>query len=172
MEPQSKPRTGWQWPVLIVLLLMIPVVGNLVLVMKATGDPSFVIEEDYYRKAVLWDQTMAQQEKNHQLRWALELTTKPGDTAYAPTTVSLVLKDAHGEPIRDASIRVEGFHNARAAHVAAATASETTDGFYQAQLDLRRSGLHEFNVHVVRGSDIFTYKTQKDVMVGPYREQP
>lgn len=171
MDFRNKKPTGWQWPLIIVGLLLIPVVGNIVLVMKATGDPSFVIEEDYYRKAVSWDQTMEQEKKNRQLGWTVELTTLPEIVGGEFTTVSMALRDSDGSVIPDALVDVAVFHNARASRVVKATAAIADDGVYKARLDLRKSGLHEFQVEATRGSDVFTYKTQQDVWVGTRRGQ-
>ena len=48
------------WPWAIGAVLLITVAANLALFHVAGSDPSFVIEPDYYAKAVAWDSTMAQ----------------------------------------------------------------------------------------------------------------
>ena len=53
-------KRGWGWPVFLVGLLVAGVGVNLVLLVAATGDPSFAVERDYYRKGMEWDRTLAQ----------------------------------------------------------------------------------------------------------------
>ena len=45
-------RKPWFWPAMIVGLLLLAVGANVGLMIVASSDPSFAVEEDYYDKAV------------------------------------------------------------------------------------------------------------------------
>ena len=158
----SAPRTkGWYWPYLLGGLLGLVVVINLVFVYIATNDPSFAVEKDYYRKALAWDRTMAQQGANEALGWRLDLAVAPALGSAAVLAVTLVDRD--GAPIDSASVSVEAFHTARAAGILAGTLAETPEHRYETTLPMRRPGLWEFRFRVTRGSDVFTRVLRQDV---------
>ena len=47
-------RGGW-WPIAITGVLAATVAANIWVAKIASDDPSFAIEQDYYRKAITWD---------------------------------------------------------------------------------------------------------------------
>jgi len=57
--PSSSRSSGWQWPAMIVGLLLLNVgVCAVTIVAATTTQPE--IEEDYYRKALEWDEHRAE----------------------------------------------------------------------------------------------------------------
>lgn len=155
---------GWQWPLLVVALLAIPVGANLWLLRQAMADPGMAIERDYYRKAVAWDTHLAQQQRSAALGWHLDLQVMPAARTGQPSTVAVNLRDRDGKPIRDAKVVVQAFHNGHASQVLDALAAPVADG-YAATLPLVWHGLHEFRFTVTRGADVFTQVVRQDVAV-------
>jgi nitrogen fixation protein FixH len=146
-------RGAW-WPIGIATILGATVAGNVWLAVVAGSDPSFSIEPNYYQKAIAWDSTMAQARENQRLGWRLE----PRLAAVAPngeSRLDVMLVDSAGAPIRDATVRVAAFFNARASHVVQATlAHDTTD--YSARLPIAYAGEWELRFDVRRGREHFT----------------
>lgn len=155
-------KSGWQWPLLIGALLTLGVAVNVVLMVAATGDPSFSVEPDYYGKAVRWDDRMAQERRNADLGWRVEIEAIPaGDGC----TVAVAIVDRAGDPVEGADVTVEAFHNARASSVLKATLSATGTG-YTAPLPMRKAGLWEFRICARRGEETFTAVATRDVETG------
>ena len=160
---------GLHWPLLVVALLAIPVVAGGYLAYMATHDPTFAVEADYYRKAVAWDQTMAQERANAQLGWRAAVTA----TAAGPKRdVAVALQDKAGANLADVKVHIDGFFLARSKDMQTADAQPGADGRYHALLDLPHGGLHEFRVRAERGKDVFTVTSRVDLPVPAIRANP
>lgn len=146
-------RGAW-WPIGVATILGATVAGNVWLAVVAGSDPSFSIEPNYYEKAIAWDSTMAQARENQRLGWRLE----PRLAAVAPNgegRLDVTLVDSAGAPIRDATVSVAAFFNARASHVVQATLlHDTTD--YSVRLPIAYAGEWELRFDVHRGREHFT----------------
>jgi nitrogen fixation protein FixH len=156
-------KKGWQWLLVVGLLGAVVIGANLILIYMAISDPSFAVEEDYYQKALAWDDKRAQDRINDELGWTL-------DFAFAPTrspdgTLRLIarLVDAAGRPIPNAQVTVETFHNARAARILRATMIPGEDGTYATGLLVRRPGLWELRFEVLHEGQRFTHTKLEEV---------
>jgi nitrogen fixation protein FixH len=154
-------RRGWYWPVGLAALLVGSAGANIALVVITARDASFAVEPDYYAKAVAWDETMAQQARNHALGWSLGLGIEPTGER-GRMTVAARLADRAGTPLEGALVVIEALHNARANRVLSATLEPRGPG-YAAVMPLARPGLWEFRVRVARGMDVFTATLMRDV---------
>ena len=141
------------WPVGIVVVLLLFAAGNIQMMRLASADPSFAVEPDYYRKAVAFDSTMAQQRRNADLGW---IVTAAIDRETIPATVSVRLADGTGQPVRDAKVRIDARFNARANDVLTADLTETAPGTYTGRLGVKFAGEWEVRVDAVRAADHFT----------------
>ena len=148
---------GWVWPLFLGGLLVLGVGANLVLLVVATGDPSFAVERDYYRKGMEWDRTLAQRQADARLGWTLSCEVRAG-------TVEVALRDASGAPVPGATVSLEGFHNARAAQIVTAVLAEAGEGTYRAQAPIARPGLWELRFRAVRGVDVYTQTVTYEVV--------
>lgn len=156
-------RKGGYWPWLLGALMALVVGANLVLIYVATSDPSFAVEEDYYRKAQAWDEKRAQDRRNDQLGWTLDLEVARERSPDGSVGLTAVLRGPDGQKITDASIRLATFHNARAANILRTELQRAPDGGYRASLPMRRPGLWEFRFEVSRGGERFTYTTMQEL---------
>jgi hypothetical protein len=161
VEARTRAGTFWAWFPVVLIVSMLAGLGTMAYI--AVDDPGFAVEKDYYQKAVHWDQTQAQNEKNARLGWnvALELAPRGGK-------IELVAKlvDASGTPIRDASVDVEAFANARAAEIVSAHLVRQQDGTQKAELPLTRTGLWEFRFTAQARGQRFTQVVRHDVAAG------
>lgn len=154
-------KRGTAWPIAIGAVLALTVAANVGVLYVADHDPSFVIEQDYYQKAVHYDDEMAQELRNRKLGWQLTPTVAPLEPTGAALTVRLT--DAHGVPLTGARVRVAAVWNARAAHVLDTTLSPRPDSEYAGRLTMRHAGAWELRFEAVRGGDRFTAVRRVDV---------
>jgi nitrogen fixation protein FixH len=159
-------RPGWQWPVIVVALLVVGVGANVGLMVVATRDASFAVEPDYYDKALHWDERMAQEARNAALGWSvgavLAPAARPGEAR-----LTVRLHDRAGQAIDGARVAVQTFHSARARHVLTAMLAPEFAGQYGATLPLDRPGLWEVRLRAERGGQVFTKTLVQDLVPAP-----
>jgi len=148
-------KRGTWWPIGITTVLATTVAANLWVMRLANDDPSFAIEPDYYRKAIMWDSTLAQERQDSILGW--RLTPKLHImSATGKARLSVTLTDATGAPISGAVVKVAALPVARANEVHEATLAADGASEYATQLDARRQGRWELRFDVRAGSTHFT----------------
>jgi nitrogen fixation protein FixH len=153
---------GWYWPAIIVALLVGSAGANIAFMIVANRDASFAVEPDYYRKAVEWDRTMAQEARNAELGWTVSARLEPADAGRA-RLVTLV-RDRAGAPLTGAGVLVEAFPSVRAREIASVALEPTGDaGVYAGRLPSARPGLWELRVRVTRGEEVFTRTLSQDL---------
>ena len=168
--PLLEGKRGWYWPLLLVALLLLPVAANGYLMLRATNDPSHVIEKDYYKKAVAWDQHQAQESRNAALGWHVHLTPGvPGQDGRTPFVATL--RDRSGQPVAGAHVDVAALRIARSGQVLEAKAAEDGQANYAFSLPVSGAGLHEFHMTAQRGPDVFTTTLRQDLALAP-KAQP
>jgi len=156
-------KKGWQWPLAVVLLGAVVIGANLILAYMAVSDPSFAVEQDYYQKALAWDDKREQDRVNAELGWTLDFEFAPARSPDGTLQLTARLVDTTGRPIPDAQIALETFHNARAARILRATLTPGGDGTYATGLLVRRPGLWEFRFEVLHEGQRFTHTTLEEV---------
>ena len=158
-----KKRSPWPW--IIAGALALHVVGSLVMVFVATSNPSYAVEEDYYQKALHWDDKRAQDRTNEELGWFVELAVRPAATPGEEPALEVRLIDAGGEPLDGAVVAVETFHNARADDILRANLDAVGGGVYRTTLPMRHNGRWELRLTVDRGQDHFTHTETRHLYV-------
>ena len=149
-----------RWPLFIVGLLALQILFGIFFVWRATSDPSFAVEEDYYRKAVNWEETQAQRSRNQALGWSVDERLVPPPVLGGKPTLEVTLTDAEGQPISGATVEVETFHNVRASAVLRAVLVEREPGVYAAEMAMTRPGLWEIRTTVDHAGERFTHATK------------
>jgi len=153
---------GWYWPVAIVALLVGGAAANIAFMIVANRDATFAVEPDYYRKAVDWDRTMAQEARNVDLGWQVSMRLEPVDGGRARLVARVADRD--GRPVTGAAVVVEAFPSARARDIASFTlAPAGPDGTYAVMLTRARPGLWELRLRVTRGEQVFTRTLSQDL---------
>jgi hypothetical protein len=157
-----KPAT--LWPIAIVAVLALTVIGNVFVIVAANGRDAAVVEPDYYRKALAWDSTLAQRARDQDLGWRLDARLAPlGADGRARLEARLAGRD--GAPIADARVHVVAVHNREARAPRTATLAPVAGG-YAAELPLARAGLWELRFDVRRGGERFTATLRREAMPG------
>ena len=71
-------------------------VASLIVVYVATSDPSHAVEENYYQKAIAWDDKRAQDRVNQDLGWSLSFEAEPPARPGEQPLLEVGLVDALG----------------------------------------------------------------------------
>ena len=159
-----KPGTLWPWVIGGALVLHILV--SLAVVFFATTDASYAIEEDYYQKAINWDEKRAQDRTNVELGWSLAFAVTPPVTPGEHPTVEVDLADISGAPLAGAAIALETFHKARSEEIIRITLEPSEEtGRYTASPTMRHNGLWELRFTVNRNGDRFTLTETRHLFV-------
>lgn len=163
-------QRGWYWPWLVAGALGFTVLVNVVMMVAANSDANgAVVEPDYYRKAVAWDDAMARAAESARLGWrtTAALQRSPGDSARL--VVRVVGPDA--APVRGARITAELIHNVDAAHPVRAVLGESADGRYEATVPVRRAGLWEVRLEARRDAQRFSTSLRAEAFTAPPVEE-
>ncbi len=155
---RSNPKgSGWIWPVLSAALLVFGLVAGGIMIVIASNHPSLQVDENYYDRAVHYDDYKAQLQANEDLGWSPSLEVRRLPVAGARNVqVAVKLLDRDGHPVKGASVAVSAFHLARSGDVFRQVLSETGPGVYSARMPLRRTGIWEFRLLAERDQDRFT----------------
>lgn len=149
-------KDGRYWPFLIVGLLSLSVGANVILILKATNDPAFAVEKDYYQKAIDYDAIQAARAESARLGWRVALKAKRD-------RLEVRLFDKGGVPISDAAIEVEAFHNARANQIIKGKLEPEAPGLYAMNRPFARPGIWEYRLTAVRGEERFIETVQEEI---------
>ncbi len=158
-------KPGSWWPLIIAGALAFHVISSLVVVYVATSDPSYAVEDDYYQKAVAWDEKRAQDRLNQDLGWSLDFSVTPPEKPGEQPTLDLTLLDAGGEPLAGAVVSVEAFHNARGDDIVREKLIDGGNGVYSATPQMNRNGRWEMRFTVDRDGDHFTHTEVRHLFV-------
>ncbi|MBL0937569.1 MAG: FixH family protein [Gemmatimonadaceae bacterium] len=142
-----KPGIGW--PIGISCILGATIIGNLTVMRIAKSDPAFAIEPDYYRKAVQYDSTMAQERRNIALGWQVVAQVEPIN-ANDSARVVVTLNGPDATPLTHARVAVMARFNARANDTLTAVLTEQVDGQYVTTLPIGHVGEWEIRVDARR----------------------
>lgn len=153
MKPKIARRV---WVGVVIGMLGFCITMQVILLVYATGDPSFAVERDYERKAAQWNDVARQRTDNERLGWSADAELVAPSHAGEPAELKVVLKDRGGHPIRDAAISFEACAIARANRIETGAATPTAVGDYVASLREPRPGLWEVRLVAQRGNERFT----------------
>lgn len=161
-QPPRKSRV-WIWPAIVVGLLALQVGLSLAGAFLATRGQSFAVEDDYYNKALHWDDFAALQQRSAALGWKADLVIGNVASALGRRSVALHLQDRNGQNIDHANVQMICFHHARANDFQDVTLKAAQPGVYVADLPLNRAGTWEFRLSVTRGHDQFIEKIEREL---------
>lgn len=149
-------KNGTFFPYMLVGLLLLSVGSNVYLVIRATSDPSFAIEPDYYSKAVRWDELQAERAASRDLGWKIQVVARRDQ-------LRIALRDSLGRPIDGAQVEVEAFHNARANDRIREKLVPKGLGVYVLNRTFHRLGVWEYRLAALLDKQKFVHVTQEVV---------
>jgi nitrogen fixation protein FixH len=125
-------------------------------------DPTFATEQNYYRKAVSWDEHMARARASQVLGWRAEARVAAPELG--KVRLELYLRDGEGRAISGASLNVVAFANTRAAQVVELRLVEHAPGRYSGELGQARTGLWEARLEATRGDEHYETTLRFEVL--------
>ena len=157
-------KAGRKWPWIIVGLLSVHVAGMVTAAMIATHDRSFAVVDNYYEKAVHWDQSQAILRASREMGWKVEIHASERVDPLGRRRVDLIVTDGQGGAIGHAVLNVEYFHDAHANEVRKVTLSPsgTDPSHFGAVLPMRYAGMWEYQVTVTAGDKTYIEKKTTD----------
>jgi nitrogen fixation protein FixH len=170
-------KPGMGWPIGVTVILGTTIAANLWVMKIANSDPSFAIEPDYYRKAVHYDSTMAQQRTNAALGWGVATQLAPIGDGTA-TRLTVTLRDVQERPLSGAHVAIMTRYNARANDTLTAVLTEAAPGRYETSLPIAHPGEWEVRVDATRAGQRFEASTRVTAVravatvPAPERSQP
>ena len=154
------------WPLFIVGLLSMSVVTVVITVVAARSDGGPQVIDDYYRKAVNWDETAALQAASDALGWQADIAipSDPLNTTARPVDITLV--DREGRPIAEAQGTIRAFrpHRAQAVAERPLTAVPETPGLYRQVFPIQQAGLWDFEIIARKDTMTFITTIRKEVL--------
>jgi nitrogen fixation protein FixH len=157
-------KRGLQWPIGVAAVLVLAVLANIYVAVRANSDPTVAIQPDYYQKAVRFDADQALRRRSERLGW--RVTLQATRTSATEAQVVAVLVDSAGIPIRGAIVRVAARAVVRSNDVFTATAVDAGDR-YLAAVPVNRGGLWDFDLEAVRGGERFVATQRLDLPERP-----
>ena len=157
-------KKGMHWPIGVAAVLGLTVAANIYVMVRANDDPSVAIAKDYYQRAVRFDADQALRQRSARLGWRVSL--EAARTSAGEATVTAVLLDSAGAPVRGAIVRIAAHAVARSNDVFTATATPAGDR-YLAVVPVNRGGLWDIDVEAVRGSERFVTTQRLDLPDAP-----
>lgn len=134
------------WPGIIFVLFGVNflIVAITLIGASRTASP---IEPDYYTKALNWDQTQAQAQRNKSLGWSVTPSVRPGPDG--KPRLFLTVLDGAGSPIRTATVKARV-----PSSKVPLSFTHTDNGVFACDQDLPDAA--SFSVAVTAGFDLFT----------------
>jgi nitrogen fixation protein FixH len=143
---------------------VLTVAANIYVMVRANDDPSVAITKDYYQRAVRFDADQALRQRSERLGWRVTLSA--ARTSAGEATVTAVLVDSTGAPVRGAIVRIAAHAVARSNDVFTAAAIPSGDR-YLAVVPVNRGGLWDMDVEAVRGGERFVATQRLDLPESP-----
>lgn len=167
-DSANRERTGWRlpWAFVPVGLLLTSALGVGSMAVVAVRDPSFATEENYYQKAIHWDQTQAQAGENQRLGYRVIAPPRLLVDARGQARLELTLQDRVGQPVRGATLTAQAFANAYSAELRELAFQETAPGVYAAPIVAQHAGLWVFRVKAHTPSAHFTADVRVVLVAG------
>jgi nitrogen fixation protein FixH len=159
-------KKGAVWPYLIAGALALHVVVSLIVVFVATSDPSYAVEENYYQKALAWDDKREQDRTNDALGWHVDFSVNPPERRGDQPTLEVCIRDEADLPLNEAAVSVETFHNSRGGDILHARLEATdTPGVYRATLPMAHNGRWELRFTIDQNGRRFTHAETRHLYV-------
>lgn len=142
------------WPGIVFMLIGMSLTTVTTTVILATGDRAFAVEDDYYAKAVAWDETAAERAASDALGWSARCELSELDLS-GSRSVTLWITDSTGETVDVSTVRVYAFHHARRGDSIEFPMVRIAPGRYAAGAPMERPGLWQLRIRAERGEDRF-----------------
>lgn len=155
-----------EWrPLIIVGGLLVVIMVNILLFYLSNQDFPGVVENDYYKKGVYYNEYLARLEHQRARGWQLNLGWVAEPKTGQPATLRCVAKDKAGQPITGATVEVKLLRPGEPAVDQSLRLQEVAPGDYQNTVSLPRPGNWDLLLTMSKGQD--QHEKQAEVWVIP-----
>jgi nitrogen fixation protein FixH len=160
---QKEKTAQLVWTGFILSFFLIQAVIWTVAFSVTANDQSHAVVAGYDEKALLWDEEKARRTASAQLGWQSELVVNPASDIRGFREVTFILHNANNSPITDATVELTAFHRGRAAQRQLVRFSELSDGVYAGQVQIRKTGLWQFDGVARKGDEAFIISQRQSI---------
>lgn len=155
------------WPAAIIGLLVLSVGTSLSIVVASRSDGGVQVVENYYQRAVQWDEAAAQQAASDALGWTARVDIRLPENREEYPIIELTVQDQNGQPVTDLQGAIRAFRPQQSQAVAEGTFATDPDhpGMYRLALPVRGSGLWDFEIVASRDTSRFQTVIRKEVLL-------
>ena len=164
-QPQKITRSFREklvWPGIVFGLIATSMTLMTITLTLAVSDPSFGVEEDYYAKAVAWDETAELRASSDALGWSADVSISDVVDGKGERSVTVLLTDAEGLPVDASPTKAVVFHHARRTETFELRLVRIAPGRFAAGAPLTREGLWQVRLRFEADNDVFLITTDVD----------
>lgn len=135
------------WVGLIVCFLTVQLIGGVVTIYLAVGDPTVAVIPNYYQAGLDWDVKRRNMQNFIDLNWTADVTVDAYDAESRTRGLKLVLS-RNGHAVEGQRISATLFHHARGNELFRVRMDQAEPGVYVATTNLAQSGLWQFDLSI------------------------
>lgn len=152
------------WPLFVVVLIGMSVTAVVITVIAAHSDGGPQVIENYYEKAVRWDESTARQTASDALGWQVALTVAPAKPG-TDRRLDILIQDREGAPVTHLHGTVRAFrpHRAEVVFEHPLLPVQQAPGHYHLSGPIRQAGLWDFEIVARREAQTFITTVRKDI---------
>ena len=150
------PHIGW--PLLIVGFLALGITWSIGVVIASQSDGGPAVIEDYYQKAIAWDQEAKRRAQSDARDWQISISMQD------PSTLALQIEDIDGTPVIEltGSLAVQRPHDSKPMAQLPLTPSASISGLYTVKFSDFSKGLWDFHIDAENDSDVVYTTIRKE----------
>jgi nitrogen fixation protein FixH len=156
------------WPIGIVSVIAAFLAGDAIMVTMATRDPTFGVEENYYQRAVQYDQQRSADLRTTTAGWTVRIEIADVPFPDMPRRVDVRITDSAGRPVDGVAGRLTAIRPAdvRLRNGGDLIAVPDQSGLYRLLLKVPVQGLWEFDLAAVKSGEPYHAVVRQDVRFG------
>lgn len=153
------------WPAFIIALFAAGVLSTVSMLWIARSDGGAQVIEDYYARAVAWDDTAERRAASAALGWTTTIEIGPLDGADLMRVVVVVVRDSLGGPVEGLTGTVQAFRPQYASvrAEAALVPDPGRPGTYRLRMPLHEQGLWDLHLEARRDSALYLTRIRTEV---------
>jgi hypothetical protein len=153
------------WPLGIVGVVCCFFIADGTLIYAAVRDKATAPEENYYEKAVKFDEQKARVIEAERVGLSADIMVAEAPLAEMPRRVDLRIRNGSGQPVSGLSGTLTAIRpsDSRLKNAGSLTAVPDDDGLYRMLLKLPMAGLWEFELEANKGPEKYRVVVRKDV---------
>ena len=149
------------WPGMIIGILSFSVIANILLVMASRSDGGAQIIDNYYEKAVKWDEHQADLKRVSEMGWDVQILVGPHAEKRA---IRFVMQDKNGTPLSGLTPHVVVTSPAKLEPIADVELVPAGPGVYATEITIPHNGFFDFELTAPLGDGDFVTRKRVEVL--------